>query len=464
MAINTSTSLFSGASLIGLVALLSATLSAGCSSSSSKSQEKTPTQNSTDAITTTTNTPSNPSATSVLPNDNPSERSSTTPEPEGRDPDVICQEGALEECAQLSNGQEVQFPGGTPRGNCKKGFRRCRNGAWTRCEGTVQPAAQDDCARPGDDANCNGIPNEGCDCVDSQGPRACGETDVGICELGLQSCVDGAWQECIGEIKGRPEECGSDGVDEDCDGFADLEDSECDCVNGDEELCLLPAEGDCKLGKRACARGQWLACAPRFERLPREVCGLPRKDKFGQAIGDEDCDGKIDNNPGAFKDPIDCKMFMIDRDHDGFGAVGKPFIQAGLDYTHGCFCPNEVPSPALVPGDKDTVNKDCGDCVDGGVIVNPNTHAYFEKPSSCLEEVRWKGGAYDYNCDAYQEPKHHTIASCEPEGNRCKSNSGYWHASVPACGESGRVGTECMDSAPPCELAPPFGVEVQGCR
>src|SRR5690606_5339464 len=85
------------------------------------------------------------------------------------------------------------IPGGPPlpcdehpsfdgNGPCKAGSRICEAGAdgatsqWGDCTGAVGPAPQDSCIVLGDDANCNGEPNDGCSCTidtDCDDDRAC---------------------------------------------------------------------------------------------------------------------------------------------------------------------------------------------------------------------------------------------------------------------------------------------------
>lgn len=76
-----------------------------------------------------------------------------------------------EQCWETEEGEAL--PGSqpeTPLGNCRLGERTCgSDGEWTSCSGAVGPEAADSCEAPGDDANCNGTPNEECACtVDSQ--------------------------------------------------------------------------------------------------------------------------------------------------------------------------------------------------------------------------------------------------------------------------------------------------------
>jgi len=95
------------------------------------------------------------------------------------------------------------------------------------------------------DENCDGTVDEGCACT-SGSTKQCGQTDVGLCEYGIQTCSGGVWGTCEGAIYPAEEICGN-GIDEDCSG-ADLTcppaptcgDQSC---NGSETCSTCP--GDC---------------------------------------------------------------------------------------------------------------------------------------------------------------------------------------------------------------------------
>lgn len=56
--------------------------------------------------------------------------------------------------------------------------------------------------------------------------RACGVSDVGICQLGAQDCIAGMWGSCQGATFPTPEDC-SNGLDDNCDGLTDGADPQC---------------------------------------------------------------------------------------------------------------------------------------------------------------------------------------------------------------------------------------------
>jgi hypothetical protein len=104
-----------------------------------------------------------------------------------------CIDGATQDC-------------GNATGNCKKGSQTCKNGAWGACTGGVAPAAADKCSPAGDDANCNGVPNEGCDCT-AGATRGCAK-------CGTQTCgSDGKWgTTCANQKDCEPNDIQTDGV------------------------------------------------------------------------------------------------------------------------------------------------------------------------------------------------------------------------------------------------------------
>ncbi|HII72357.1 TPA: hypothetical protein HA265_06400 [Candidatus Woesearchaeota archaeon] len=71
---------------------------------------------------------------------------------------------------------------------------------------------------PGAAETCNGIDDDCDGIIDEQLERQCGTTDIGECEFGTETCMQGVWQGC-NAIKPKQEIC--DTLDNDCDGSVD---------------------------------------------------------------------------------------------------------------------------------------------------------------------------------------------------------------------------------------------------
>lgn len=84
--------------------------------------------------------------------------------------------------------------------------------------GGDDPDDEDETVYPGAPELCDGKDNDVDGEVDGQ-TQQCGETDVGVCTYGTETCTDGLWGGCDAVFPGT-EACG-DGLDNDCDGSTD---------------------------------------------------------------------------------------------------------------------------------------------------------------------------------------------------------------------------------------------------
>lgn len=193
-------------------------------------------------------------------------------------------------------------PGLDGNGPCRAGVSTCeaapdkRSSAWGACVGSVGPAAADSCAAEGDDANCNGLPNDGCTCVEGRTYRCGPSTDVGVCAFGTTTCAGGRLGACVGAVSAGTRDCGAlPGVDNDCDGVADnTVDTACTCAVGAKQACNthpgLDGTGECKAGERTCAYGPTRATSA-----------------FGACIGavgptGRNCGSSLDNDCNGIRD------------------------------------------------------------------------------------------------------------------------------------------------------------------
>jgi hypothetical protein len=185
------------------------------------------------------------------------------------DEDCFCAPGEVNGCF-----------GGDPRrrglGICRDGTMICEGtgefGLWGECEGDGIGLDADLCDAAALDEDCDGAPNDGCECSAGEPDLACG-TDVGECRPGTQRCLDGRWSECLGSLGPEPEDCNL--LDDDCDRGTD---------EGMLRLCGT-AVGTCRQGYERCDRGEWSDCEG--GRIPAsEVC-----DDL-----DNDCDAETDED------------------------------------------------------------------------------------------------------------------------------------------------------------------------
>ncbi len=165
-------------------------------------------------------------------------------------------------------------------GNCASGTETCAGGRWSAC--SISPAAKDSCATKGDDATCNGTPNEGCACLDVDPARSCSAGGaLGACASGTQTCSGGKWGACS-IAPAAKDDCTVKGDDSNCNGAPN---DGCPCVNGDTQACGPAAVGICKPGTATCVSGVWGACVGAVNKAARDCT----------STADNDCDGLPDN-------------------------------------------------------------------------------------------------------------------------------------------------------------------------
>lgn len=132
-----------------------------------------------------------------------------------------------------------------------------------------------------DDPDCEALPEADCfdgidndedgaiDCADTDCAEApdgppCDTGDQGICAVGTLTCSSGS-ETCVTSIQPEPENC-TDGLDNDCDGFADIDDIDCGGLGGciddidcdDGNACNGAETCDTSVG--VCVSGTILEC------------------------------------------------------------------------------------------------------------------------------------------------------------------------------------------------------------
>ncbi len=142
------------------------------------------------------------------------------------------------DCTPCANGA-VRDCGTSDIGLCALGRQTCVNNRWNECSGNINPMAE--ICGDNSDNDCDSSIDEGCACTIGA-TRGCG-TDVGVCTTGIQRCISGDWDVCSG-VKPQPNEVCGNNLDDDCDGN---EDEGCEEPPG-------PPTGDCRI-----SRAMWVS-------------------------------------------------------------------------------------------------------------------------------------------------------------------------------------------------------------
>jgi hypothetical protein len=212
-----------------------------------------------------------------------------------------CTPGDSQSCYESPEG--VAYAGKPPTGQmtCRLGARKCADdGSWGICVGAVAPLDADTCDA-GNDSNCNGTPNEGCDCKEGD-TRACG-TDVGNCVQGQQTCKGNAWGECVGEVKAAASDSCEKDDDANCNGMPH---DSCACYNGETKSCGTDV-GPCEFGTSTCVNGVWpAACTGGVAPSAADTCEAGN-DANCNNTPNEGCKCKSSDMPECGSDVGACK-------------------------------------------------------------------------------------------------------------------------------------------------------------
>lgn len=249
--------------------------------------------------------------------------------------------------------------GETDVGECKFGTETCDDmGNWVGCD-AVEPS----------DEVCNGL-NDDCDGETDEelGTTTCG---LGVCEHTIDNCVAGEPQVCDTFAGASEEIC--DGMDNDCDGI--LDDSE-----NLTRQCGINI-GECDFGTEICDDlGNWVDCDA--VEPADEVC-----DEL-----DNDCDGFVDEDFDPTNDPGNCggcnhACTALEWCENSYCIAAMVEIPAG-SFLRGCddwndpMCHDEnKPRYEVILGvfqidiTEVTVSQ-YGACVEGGSCSDPTTTEY----------------------------------------------------------------------------------------
>ncbi|MGA7124070.1 MAG: hypothetical protein WBY94_28465, partial [Polyangiaceae bacterium] len=163
------------------------------------------------------------------------------------------------------------------KGACAKGNTMCDGGSWGAC--SVLPTKSDNCAVPGDDANCDGLADDTCPCTPGD-TGTCGAKlgALGGCAGGVATCkADGTGWSC--SVQPAAKDTCDPGNDANCNGTAN---DGCACINATTGSCaaILGSRGGCAAGTTSCGEGAWGACS--IQPVTADTCDLGN---------DANCDG-----------------------------------------------------------------------------------------------------------------------------------------------------------------------------
>ncbi len=191
--------------------------------------------------------------------------------------------------------------------------------------------------------------------------------------------------------------------------YEDGQDNDCD-GDVDEETGAFDDDGDCYCETAPCMGSVHSSCTS----IDGGDCNdanpaiSPAATEICDGT-DNDCDTSTDESDAA-----DATTWYADADNDGYGSA--------TNSTPSCSQPTGYVS-------------DTSDCYDNNASANPAQAGYFTAPRG--------DSSYDYSCDQVEE-KHWTTtaSSCSFLSNGSCSATGGW-SSVPSCGSSGTWNDNC---------------------
>jgi len=246
-------------------------------------------------------------------------------------------------------------------GQCQEGTQTCTNGIWGSCAGEIGPSAE---VCDGLDNDCDGTPDDGI----SQ-PVSCGE---GICFHTIQTCTNGQPQTC-NPYEGAQSEVCEGSLDEDCDGQVD---EGCSCTTGDTQVCGTDV-GQCQAGTQTCTNGVWSStCAGEIAASTETCDGL-----------DNDCNGAVDDHDfGTSTCGLGICRNTINNCIDGALTTCNATLGATEEICEGVLdedCDGQIDEGcSCVTGESRLCGTDAGACIAGNQSCINGTWA-----TECVDEV-----------------------------------------------------------------------------